>query len=175
MSESKCEMARLRYCRKSSMGYCNVEDRDLEICPYLKAIGEIARLVVENGKHESMQEKLKEWIDDYKQYVGRCFTSKNFRENEQNQIKAFKVLEILESPNERYARCVALIDGYESNCWNVKAIKNQVIGLWTHNKLRLMNSESNPKVIDFYKEISQEEFEKLYREYQGDLDDKAYS
>lgn len=52
------------------MGYCNVEDRDLEICPYLKAIGEIARLSVENGKHESMQEKLKEWIADYKQRDG---------------------------------------------------------------------------------------------------------
>lgn len=135
------------------------------------------KLKEEREKYEKYfsDKKLKEQLDDYKQYVGRCFTSKNFRENEQNQIKAFKVLEILESPNERYARCVALIDGYESNCWIVKAIKNQVIGLWTHNKLRLMNSESNPKVIDFYKEISHEEFEKLYREYQGDLDDKAYS
>lgn len=70
MSESKCEMARLRYCRKSSMGYCNVEDRDLEICPYLKAIGEITRLVIENSKHESMQEKLKGWIADYKKRDG---------------------------------------------------------------------------------------------------------
>lgn len=52
MGESKCEMARLRYCRKSSMGYCNAEDRYLETCPYLKAIGEIARLAVENMKLE---------------------------------------------------------------------------------------------------------------------------
>lgn len=67
---SKCEMARQRYCRKSSFGYCNAEDMDLETCPYLQAIGEIARLAVENSKHESMQEKLKEWIDDYKQRDG---------------------------------------------------------------------------------------------------------
>lgn len=67
---SKCEMARMRYCRKSSMGYCNAEDRDLETCPYLKAIGEIARLAVENSKYEDMQEKLKEWIADYKQRDG---------------------------------------------------------------------------------------------------------
>lgn len=119
--------------------------------------------------------KLKEQLNDHKQYIGKCFISKDYSENEQKQIKAFKVLEILESPNERYAQCIALIDGYESNCWNVKAIKNQVVGLWTHNRLRLMNNESDPKVIDFYKEISQEEFEKLYKEYQGDLDDKAYS
>ena len=52
---SKCEMARLRYCRKSSMGYCNAEDRDLETCPYLKAIGEIAKLVAENGKYEDIE------------------------------------------------------------------------------------------------------------------------
>lgn len=70
MSESKCEMARQRYCRKSSMGYCNAEDRDLETCPYLKAIGEIARLAVENGKYEDNQEKLKGWISDYKQRNG---------------------------------------------------------------------------------------------------------
>lgn len=67
---SKCEIARLRYCRKSSMGYCNAEDRDLETCPYLQAIGEIARLVVENSKYEDNQEKLKAWIEEYKQRDG---------------------------------------------------------------------------------------------------------
>lgn len=45
-------MARHKLCRKSSFGYCCAEDRDLEICPYLKAIGEIARLSVENIKLE---------------------------------------------------------------------------------------------------------------------------
>lgn len=53
MSTSKCEMARQRYCRKSYIGYCNAEDRDVERCPYLKAIGEIARLSVENMKLEN--------------------------------------------------------------------------------------------------------------------------
>lgn len=52
MSQSKCEMARLRYCRKSSMDYCNAEDRDVERCPYLQAIGEIARLAVETTRYE---------------------------------------------------------------------------------------------------------------------------
>ena len=70
MNQSKCEMARHKLCRKSSFGYCNADDRDLETCPYLKAIEEIARLAVENGKHESIQEKLKEWIADYKRRDG---------------------------------------------------------------------------------------------------------
>ena len=119
--------------------------------------------------------RLKEQLNNHKQYIGKCFISKNESSNDQKQIKAFKVLRVLESPNERYAECIALVDGYESNCWNVKAIKNQVIGLWTNNKFRLIGSETDPKVIDFYKEISQEEFETLYREYQNNLEDKVYS
>ena len=122
-----------------------------------------------------LDKRLKEQLDNRKKYIGKCFISKNELNNEEKQIKAFKVLRILENPNEEYAECIALVDGYESNCWNVKAIKNQVIGLWTNNTLRLMNKETDPKVIDFYKEISQEEFETLYREYQNDLEDKVYS
>ena len=49
---SKCEMARQRYCNKSSFGYCAASDRDIERCPYLEAIGEIANLSVENKKLE---------------------------------------------------------------------------------------------------------------------------
>ena len=52
MSISKCEMARLKYCQKSSFGYCNAEDTDVEKCPYLKAIEEITKLSVENSKLE---------------------------------------------------------------------------------------------------------------------------
>ena len=52
MRESKCEMARLKYCQKSSFGYCNAEDTDVEKCPYLKAIEEITKLSVENSKLE---------------------------------------------------------------------------------------------------------------------------
>lgn len=122
-----------------------------------------------------LDKRLKEQLNNHKKYIGKCFISKNESSNEQKQIKAFKVLRILENPNERYAECIVLVDGYESNCWNVKAIKNQVIGLWNHNKSRLMNKETDPKVIDFYREISQEEFETLYREYNNDLEDKVYS
>ena len=55
-NQSKCEMARQKYCRKSSFGYCNADDTDVEKCPYLEAIEEITRLVVENSK---LNDKLK--------------------------------------------------------------------------------------------------------------------
>ena len=56
MSESKCKMARLRYCQKSSFGYCNADDTDVKKCPYLKSIEGIARLAVENSE---LEDKLK--------------------------------------------------------------------------------------------------------------------
>ena len=51
-NQSKCEMARQKYCRKSYFGCCNANDTDVDKCPYLKAIGEIARLSVENSELE---------------------------------------------------------------------------------------------------------------------------
>ena len=58
MRQSKCEMARLRYCQKSSFGCCNANDTDVNKCPYLKAIGEITRLAVENSELEDKLKKL---------------------------------------------------------------------------------------------------------------------
>ena len=52
MNQSKCEMAKQKYCQKSYFGYCNADDADVERCPYLKAIEEIAMLAVENSKLE---------------------------------------------------------------------------------------------------------------------------
>ena len=58
MSQSKCEIARLRYCQKSYFGYCNADNADIDKCPYLKAIEEIARLIVENSKLEDKLKRL---------------------------------------------------------------------------------------------------------------------
>ena len=52
MNQSKCKMAQHKLCRKSSFGCCNADDRDLETCPYLKAIEEITKLSIENMKLE---------------------------------------------------------------------------------------------------------------------------
>ena len=52
MNQSKCEMARLKYCVKSACGYCYADGTVVERCPYLKAIEEIARLSVENSRLE---------------------------------------------------------------------------------------------------------------------------
>ena len=51
---SKCEMAALKYCRKSYLGFCNAEDEDVNRCPYLRAIEEIVKLSIENKKTEEI-------------------------------------------------------------------------------------------------------------------------
>lgn len=49
---SKCNMAYHKYCNKSSFGCCEANESELEKCPYLQAISEIARLVTEQVIHE---------------------------------------------------------------------------------------------------------------------------
>jgi hypothetical protein len=120
-----------------------------------------------------LDKKKRELLNSHKDYIGKCFVTREYPENEQKHLKAFKILDILDSPNERYASCISLIDGYRSNCWKEYGIQIMTIGLWTMNKLRMMGGESDPKVIDMYKEISQEEFESLYVTYKRTLKDKV--
>jgi len=115
--------------------------------------------------------KRKEELDDHKNYIGKCFITCNKIENEQH-IKAFKIIDILDRPNEKYASCVVLIDGYRDFCWKEYGIQIMTIGLWTANKWSMISQESDPKVIDFYKEITQEEFEQMSVEYLDKITDK---
>lgn len=116
--------------------------------------------------------KRKEELDDHKNYIGKCFTTCEKAENEHKHIKAFKIIDVLDSPNERYASCAVLIDGHRSTCWKEYGIQIMTLGLWTMNKLRMMSKESDPKIIDFYKEITQEEFEQISVGYLNKLTDE---
>lgn len=42
-------MARLSYCKKSKDGYCNASDVDIEKCPYLEMIEDIARAAIKDN------------------------------------------------------------------------------------------------------------------------------
>lgn len=34
MDRNVCNMAKLKYCRKSIFGFCNADEKELDICPY---------------------------------------------------------------------------------------------------------------------------------------------
>lgn len=101
----------------------------------------------------------------HNQFVGKYFVTNDFSNNKHPHIKAFKILNILKQPNEDYAQCLVLIDGYRDNIWVEKGICIMTIGLWNSSVTRLISKKSDPKVIDFYHEITEEKFEELWRQY----------
>ena len=118
MSQSKCEMARLRYCRKSSFGYCNADDTDVERCPYLKAIEEIARLSVENSQLEDDLKWLWSWIE----VIEVAIEFQSIWEKEKNMC----VFEFSEKYNEIKCDDCPATDICSSNGVIVDAIKKLV-------------------------------------------------
>lgn len=120
--------------------------------------------------------KQEEKFKNHKEHIGKCYVAiDELKGNENKHIKAFKVVNVLEPHHENYALCATLIDGFRSTCWNEYGVQLMTLGLWTANTNRMISSPNDPKTIDFYKEITQEEFESLYREYSGNLEDKVYS
>ena len=122
MSQSKCEMARLRYCQKAYFGYCNANDTDVERCPYLKAIEEIAKLAVENSKlvenFMSKQEML-----DYLLSTGLYEVTDEKRPYndlfyEYRMIKTDKTVPI----KDLVERFIEIDKEYNGEPWNIKQI-----------------------------------------------------
>ena len=122
MSQSKCEMARLRYCQKAYFGYCNANDTDVDKCPYLKVIEEIARLAVENSKlvenFMSKQEML-----DYLLSTGLYEVTDEKRPYndlfyEYRMIKTDKTVSI----KELVERFIEIDKEYNGEPWNIKQI-----------------------------------------------------
>ena len=121
-NQSKCEMARQKYCRKSYFGYCNADDTDVEKCPYLKAIEEIAKLAVENSKlvenFMSKQEML-----DYLLSTGLYEVTDEKRPYndlfyEYRMIKTDKTVPI----KELVERFIEIDKEYNGEPWNIKQI-----------------------------------------------------
>ena len=128
----------------------------------------------ERQKYEKYfsDKKRKKLLESYIKFEDKCFSTKNLSENKYSHIKAFKILKVLSEPNEHYAECIAIIDGFRSSCWNEFGIQGMTLPLWIPNTARLMSRESDPKVIDMYEEIPQEDFVALYNTYKKEIEDK---
>lgn len=87
-------------------------------------------------------------------------------------IKAFKILNVLEKPSD-YAECLVLIDGSRSNCWKEVGVAIMTLGLWTFNDLHLMNKESDLKVIQCCRMITEEEFKVLLEQHMANMEEAA--
>lgn len=133
-------------------------------------------LKVERQKYEEYfsDKKKKEELNNRIKFEGKCFSTKNLSSNEHKQIQAFEILKVLSEPNEKYAECVAVIDGRRISSKSKLGIQIMILPLWEPNASRLMNKESDPKMIDMYKEITQEEFNSIYEKYRQEIESKVF-
>lgn len=133
------------------------------------------RLAKEKQSYEELlrQDKTKDIIEEHRKHVGECYVP-TVRLDERNRfIRAFRILNVLESPNESCAECLVLVNGHRSNCWNESGVIMMTLGLWRPNNLRLMNRESDPKVIDCCHLISKEEFKALLEQSMANMEEAA--
>lgn len=119
--------------------------------------------------NNNQEEKFK----NHKEHIGKCYVViDGIKGNINKHIKAFKVINILEPHHENYALCVTLINGYRYTCWNEYGVQLMTLGLWNPNINRMVSNPNDPKMIDFYKEITQEEFEQISVEYLKKITDE---
>lgn len=121
-------------------------------------------------KKQLEAEKKNKDLEDRKKYVGKYFVYNEcrVRGGKSNDIKAFKVLKVID---EYSATCLILCNCINdcSNFIDKASIKIANVGLWTYNVMRLMNTTGDPLVIDYFTEISKEEFKTMYDEHENIL------
>lgn len=108
-----------------------------------------------------------EKLDKHRAFEGKCFIASSHYETRRAAIKAFKILNVMESKCN-YAVCLALVHvRVKESQWSERGILIMPLDLWTPNKdCSLPDSgDSLPKVIDFFNEITEEEFEEQYLEF----------
>lgn len=139
----------------------------------MKEIDEIrASLRDERNIYEDYFDKKKRGkeMESRRCFIGKCFASLGIKENKYSYVKAFQILDVLYPPNERYAECLAIIDGVRTSAWEEKGVLKMVIPLWTHNVTRLMPKEGDLKIIDYYQEIEED----IFNDMIDDINERVY-
>ena len=136
-----------------------------------------ARMREINKIRNKLREERKEYEDYFynkkiqneylykKEFKGKCYISKELKGNKHDYIKAFKIMKIHEGHHSDFAECLALVSGYRGTSWKECGVEIMTLGLWTQNVPSMLYKESDPKMIDFYKEISEEEFYDVYNDF----------
>ena len=133
------------------------------------------KLRLERDEYEKYfhNKKRRELLNNHNKFIGKCFAIKNNQENKYKNVKSFKILRALSKLNEYYAECIVLIES-ENNCLKGFGVQLMELPIWAPNEIKLINKESDPKIIDFYEEITQEDFNGLYRAYKQKIEDKVF-
>lgn len=125
------------------------------------------RLGEEKRKYEKCleEEKKKRKLSEHREHIGECYIASVLLDSQYKHIKAFKILNVLDEPNESYAECLTIIDGCRNTCWSESGVNVMTLGLWNPNRSHLMSRESDPKMIECCKKISNDDFEDLLKSH----------
>ena len=135
------------------------------------------RLACEKKEYEKYfaDKKHQDTMKSHEEYIGKCFVAiEGLTGNKHKYIKAFRILGIVEPHHENYAVCVAIIDGHRDTIWREYGTQITTLGLWNPNEFRMIFNPTDCKMIDFYKEISQKEFEELYCKHVWQVENRVY-
>ena len=135
----------------------------------LKRIKEIEeerdKLAIERDKLQSEIREEKEKIEkeEKSSFIGKYFKAIN-KSNSYKDVIAFKILSLDIYDPLKTARCLAIIDNTKEKVDKNIGVINQRMHLWSYDTLRMMNKKGDALTIDFFKEISEEEFLKIKKE-----------
>lgn len=129
---------------------------------------EMKKLRLEQKEYEKYfsDKKKKEELESRQNFIGKCYISKDLKDC----IKAFKIIKLIDT-NENEALCITLIDGYRYTCWEEYGVQIMTLPLWYPDMLKTMGKETDSKMIDFYKEINQEDFDSMCKVYKQKIDE----
>lgn len=113
--------------------------------------------------------KLENKYKEHKKCIGNCYIATKYREKYPHII-AFKIIDVPSSNYQVEAVCVTISNNSFPKCLS---ISNEVLALWSQDKVCLMPIKGALQVIDKYKQISSEEFDDMLNEhFQKILTDK---
>ena len=106
-------------------------------------------------------------------FVGKYFKLKQFEKSQSYPaVIAFKIISLndKESNEIKEARCLSIISGRGKAIWEEYGVLNMMMHLWSYDKLAMMMKADSPKVIDKFKEITEEEFYEIYNNTLKDIE-----
>ena len=144
----------------------------------LKEINEQMNLLrAERNKiEEEMRDELKKKEQDEKiPFVGKCYKIKKSalrRDTYYPYLVAFKILDVNINGDSRDARCVCVHNGLiKMNCG--LGIKNEVVSLWSFAAKRMIYKPNEPRLIDNFQEITEDEFNEILNNTLEDIKTKT--
>ena len=123
---------------------------------------------------EIREEKESKILENRNKEIGKYYKlkSKLNRSDSYENLIAFKILKLDEYNPLTTARCLAIIDGYGNGAYKEYGVLNKTLFIWSYDENRMMHNEGDALTIDFFEEISEDEFLKIKNEMLENIENR---